>query len=337
MNANIKAGWKEKTDEINRHTKTENNTKPHIKERINATFKEEIEKTGASKSKVQYLIKNKQEEWGVGKRHPYLNELTRNQASALFKARTRMIRAKNNERGAHQNEDQLTCRFCEHEEIETQQHLLEHCPAIHKDDKTKITMEEIFAQYDAIKSRATAEKIINIIKLIEKKGEEKKERKEYTGKKYPCVQCHKPCKENQNSIECDECKKWTHLKCTELTNEQFSKLSEKPEETWDCQKCTIIKQAQDGNIRLAIQRNNNKEWTCQPTPGLTIVIRKDHKNELRCHHKTTVQHEPNRNQDKASEKQDGNQRTHQARTLEPGSRTEELSTGPQEASDSERL
>ena len=214
--------------------------------------------------------------------------------------------------GAHQNEDQLSPGTL---------------PAKHKDEKTKITIEEVIAQYDPIKSRATAEKIINIIKLIEKKGEKKKERKEYTGKKYPCVQCQKPCKENQNSIECDECKKWTHLKCTELTNEQFSKLSEKPEETWDCQKCTIIKQAQDGNIKLAIQRNN-KEWTCQPTPGLTIIIKKDHKNKLQCHHKTTSG---------SSKKPDADQRTQQPRTLEPDSRTEGLSTGPQEACDSERL
>ena len=109
---------KEITDEINKEIKTEKNTKDHIKDKIGTKFKEEIDKSGANKSKIQYLKEGKKEEWGVGKRHPYLNELTRNQASALFKARTRMIRAKNNERGAHQNEDQLKCRFCEKVEVE---------------------------------------------------------------------------------------------------------------------------------------------------------------------------------------------------------------------------
>ena len=263
MSANIKGGWKEITEEINRKINTQNNTKGHINERINEAFKEAIEKSGSDKSKVKHLVEGKTEEWGVGKRHQYLNELTRNQASALFKARTRMIRAKNNERGAHQKEDQLKCRFCKIEEIETQQHILELCPKIHKDETTKITHQEIFAEYDPTKTKETANKILHIIELLEEKVE-KGERKTYAGKKYPCVTCIKPCKENQNSIECDECKKWTHLKCTEINNEQFTEIADHPERKWYCQKCTITKQAQDGTIRLTIKKDRMRGWTCQP-------------------------------------------------------------------------
>ena len=260
-------------------------------------------------------MEGKIEEWGVGKRHQYLNELTRNQASALFKARTRMIRAKNNERGAHQNEDQLRCRFCNEEETETQQHIFEQCPAIHKDETTKITKEEIFAEYDHTNTKVTANKIINIIKLLEEKGEERKERKAYTGQKYPCVVCLKPCRENQNSVECDECKKWTHLKCTELNHEQFSELSKRPEKEWNCQKCKIIKQTQNGSLKLNLKRDQRKQWTCQPTrPGLTIIIRKDENDQLRSHHKTT---ERPRRSDQAPEQDRRRQRDEQS---EPSSK-----------------
>ena len=313
MTANIKGGWKEVTDELNRKINTQNNTKRHINERINQAFKEAITESGTNKSKVKHLTEGKTEEWGVGKRHPYLNQLTRNQASALFKARTRMIRAKNNERGAHQKEDQLRCRFCKIEEIETQQNILEQCPRIHTDEKTKITHQEIFADYDPNKTKITANKILHIIELLEGK-EEKRERKTYTGQKYPCVRCIKPCKENQNSIECDECKKWTHLKCSEINNEQFREITDHPEHKWYCQKCTITKQAQDGSLRLTIRKDHMRGWTCQPTQGLTIVIKKDETDKLKCQHKNSHQQTPSR----------GNQEPRNTETTlqpEPPSRT----------------
>jgi len=39
--------------------------------------------------------------------------------------------------------------------------------------------------------------------------------------KFPCNICNKPCKLNQRSIACDICHKWTHLKCSSLTNHEF--------------------------------------------------------------------------------------------------------------------
>ena len=43
--------------------------------------------------------------------------------------------------------------------------------------------------------------------------------------KYPCIQCKtKPVTKNQDGIECNICKKWVHLKCTDLTRDQFDTL-----------------------------------------------------------------------------------------------------------------
>ena len=58
--------------------------------------------------------------------------------------------------------------------------------------------------------------------------------------KYPCVICHRPCKENvQNSIACSICDCWTHQKCTNLSLSEFDKFCdpENSELRFYCQIC----------------------------------------------------------------------------------------------------
>ena len=50
---------------------------------------------GKDKSKVRHLIDNKKE-WNAGIRPKYMQKLSREKASMIFKARTRMIDVKNN-------------------------------------------------------------------------------------------------------------------------------------------------------------------------------------------------------------------------------------------------
>ena len=38
--------------------------------------------------------------------------------------------------------------------------------------------------------------------------------------KYPCSECKKPVKSNQQGVSCNTCKKWVHFKCTDLTQSQ---------------------------------------------------------------------------------------------------------------------
>jgi Zn finger protein HypA/HybF involved in hydrogenase expression len=63
-----------------------------------------------------------------------MNKLTRMEASAIFKARTRMLDVKNNYRDKYND---TKCRKCD-AETETQEHILEECPGIHKDNSTKV-------------------------------------------------------------------------------------------------------------------------------------------------------------------------------------------------------
>ena len=133
MEANIKGGWKEKTEEIKTMLRIHNSDKRHIKSQAiryfkNLTLEEE------NKSKVRYLLNGRTNSWEPLQREKYLDLLTKLQASAIFKARTRMINVKDNFRG---NQEDLTCRFCRNCD-ETQEHVLSQCGNIHYDESTKV-------------------------------------------------------------------------------------------------------------------------------------------------------------------------------------------------------
>ena len=97
--------------------------------------------------------------WAAGKRAKYLNRLTRNQASIIFTARTRMLKVKSNYKNGHKN---LNCRLCGKNE-ETQQHILEECTILNKEIPT-ITKEMLFQESPEELKTVT----INIEKRMEK-------------------------------------------------------------------------------------------------------------------------------------------------------------------------
>ena len=55
--------------------------------------------------------------------------------------------------------------------------------------------------------------------------------------KYPCCQCKKPVKSNQKGLECDSCKKWVHLKCTDLNESQYEILNDNEDLPFYCLDC----------------------------------------------------------------------------------------------------
>ena len=55
--------------------------------------------------------------------------------------------------------------------------------------------------------------------------------------KYPCLKCTKPVKKNQKGIECNNCVKWVHLKCTNLTEEQYNFLETNENVPFYCLLC----------------------------------------------------------------------------------------------------
>ena len=89
-----------------------------------------------------------------------MKELTRQEASIIFKARTRMLDVKKKT-----SEANTKCRKCP-ENIETQEHVIETCPGIHNDPSTKITTNDIF-ENDTKKLKNTSTKITKILKEIQ--------------------------------------------------------------------------------------------------------------------------------------------------------------------------
>ena len=135
---------------------SKNEIKTLTKHKMKQAFRQRIFESAQAKSKTQNYFENKTEPWEPGKRAVYMNKLTRNQASTIFKARTRMLKVKSNFKNGNTN---LQCRVCKKTE-ETQKHALEECEEINKNHQ-KITQQMIFNENtDELKDTA---------KLIEKR------------------------------------------------------------------------------------------------------------------------------------------------------------------------
>ena len=109
------------------------------------------------KFKIQHLLEGLTG-WEPQKRARYMNKLTRQQASTIFKARTRMLPVKNNYRNKYQNH---TCRACG-EPVETPKQVLEDCEVLHLVGEYKVYNKEIFSD-NPNKLRTTATNIQNIM------------------------------------------------------------------------------------------------------------------------------------------------------------------------------
>ena len=106
---------------------------------------------------MTYFLENKNE-WYPGKSAKYMNELTRKQTSLIFKARCRMLKVKCNYKNGHPD---LLCRMCKKEE-ETQTHIVEECPAIHKSDANKVPRHLLFSEdTDTLRQTAKNLEIVN--------------------------------------------------------------------------------------------------------------------------------------------------------------------------------
>ena len=171
INTKTKGGWMEVTQAIKQEiniteddmTGSTQTTKDNIRRKICEQFKMRIEEETHKKSKLKYMVDNKME-WMTGRRPPYMNLLTRNQASTIFKTRARMLRIKGNYKNEYPNQ---TCRLC-HTQPETHQHILEECPVLHKNDDSKVTVKEIFNE-NVSSLKTTCKKLEAIMTQLEEK------------------------------------------------------------------------------------------------------------------------------------------------------------------------
>ena len=167
----IKHSWKDQNTVIKQKynindtdlSGTKQMANKNITPKIINKFKEETNDKTKDKSKAQYLLEGIQHEWTPNKRPTYMTELTRIQASTIFKARTRMLDVKNNFRGKYNT---IQCRLCK-ANTETQEHILEECPIIHKNNELPIIRKsDFFSTTDTDTLKQTANTIQKIMKIL---------------------------------------------------------------------------------------------------------------------------------------------------------------------------
>ncbi len=150
INAEVKGGWKARLENLEKdinlteedYNKTKHSLKTQVNQKINRTFKEKLEKDAKNKSKVQHLL-NGQPKWEPGKMKEYLYKTSREVASTIFQARSRMLKVKSNYKNKYKNH--LQCRACGLSE-ETQNHVMQECPKLHPTNANKTTQEMIFCE-----------------------------------------------------------------------------------------------------------------------------------------------------------------------------------------------
>ena len=57
--------------------------------------------------------------------------------------------------------------------------------------------------------------------------------------KYPCKECGKNVRSNQDAILCVECNLWSHAKCLNLTKAAFKYYLDNPNIDWTCSWCSL--------------------------------------------------------------------------------------------------
>ena len=172
--ANPECKWMKRTQEIMTKygieqedlTGSKEKAKHEINRSVFLQFWKKMTKDREEKSKLQFFLNGKVE-WKPEEPAKYMKKLTRKQASTIFKARTRMLKIKNNYKNGFPD---LICRACSVEN-ETQNHVLYECKKLHPDipmdiinpDEPHLTNEpdkDIF-------NENTDELVINALKICE--------------------------------------------------------------------------------------------------------------------------------------------------------------------------
>ena len=144
--------------------KTQNTIKAITRKQMKQAFRHRIITSGQTKSKMKYYYEGKTAPWEPKKRAEYMNKLTRNQASTIFKARTRMLKVKANYKNGNTN---MKCRLCEKSD-ETQKHALEECEIINE-THNKVSEQMIFNE-DTNELKTTAKLIEQRMQIYEETG-----------------------------------------------------------------------------------------------------------------------------------------------------------------------
>ena len=147
-------------------TQSEGRRKREIKKILQEKMMDMIKKGTENKTKAKYYMDNKRN-MRPGTRAKYMDKCNRMEINTIFRARTRMLKAKSNFRNMYQD---TMCRMCKEEE-EDQEHVLENCQNEERKKIGKVTAEDIFEE-NTEKLKETAGTIQRIMDLLERSSPE---------------------------------------------------------------------------------------------------------------------------------------------------------------------
>ena len=76
------------------------------------------------------------------------------------------------------------------------------------------------------------------------------------GIKYPCGECQRSVRRNQDAILCHQCNRWFHVKCTGMSKQTFTYYLDQYNLDWECSLCAL-QRLNDSFSRIA---NSDCKW-----------------------------------------------------------------------------
>ena len=93
--------------------------------------------------------------------------------------------------------------------------------------------------------------------------------------KYPCGECHKNVRNNQDAIMCEECNTWFHTKCLHISSHIFKFYLEHPNFEWTCLLCALH------NLRDSFYTDSHTEPPAVETDSDDAAVLADIMKQLR--------------------------------------------------------
>ena len=91
--------------------------------------------------------------------------------------------------------------------------------------------------------------------------------------KYPCSECHKAVRNNQDAILCATCGNWSHDKCLNMSRHIFQHYLDQPDIDWTCPACALppltdsfFEEVYEGNTQIIAEDNQGgtTQFTLRP-------------------------------------------------------------------------
>ena len=100
--------------------------------------------------------------------------------------------------------------------------------------------------------------------------------------KYPCSECRKAVRNNQDAILCTNCNKWSHAKCLPMSRPIFQYYLDKPNIEWCCPTCALpplsdsfFAQDSEGEVLSSIMEVNSSECENEKLQENTAELSED--------------------------------------------------------------